>query len=121
MTTRAPRDYPRRGGVYDVNFEPVVGSEIGKRRPSIVVSNDENNRYASTITVVPVTSAPVRRLYPFQVHLPPGTGGLSRDSRAKCDQVRTVDKRRVGVFRGVVGDEYQVLLDRALRVHLGLS
>jgi len=120
-TSRIRASFPQRGEVYDVNFDPVVGSEIGKRRPSVVVSNNIGNRYSSTITVVPLTSAPARRDYPYEVRLPRGTGGLTRDSRAKCNQVRTVDKRRVALFRGMLSEEHQRALDTALKVHLDLS
>lgn len=99
----------------------MVGSEIGKRRPAVVVSNDVNNQYSNTVTVVPLTSAPARRDYPYEVRLPGGTAGLTRDSRAKCNQIRTVDKTRVLAFRGALSDEYQVQLDRAVKVHLGLA
>jgi mRNA interferase MazF len=121
MTTRTNRDFPRRGEVYDVNFEPVVGSEIGKRRPAIVVSNDLNNRFSNTVTVVPVTSAPARRDYPYEVRVPGGVAGMERDSRAKCNQIRTVDKRRVARFRGALAQDYQALLERAIKVHLAFS
>lgn len=116
----SPAKYPRRGEVYDVNFDPVVGSEIGKRRPGVIVSNDVNNRYSNTVTVVPITSAPARRHYPFEVRFDHRVAGLRPGSRAKCDQVRTVDKRRLAVVRGVLTDEYVVQLDRGLMVHLGL-
>ena len=53
--------YPRYGEVFDVNLDPVVGSEIGKRRPAVIVSNDQNNEYAATITVVPLTGRPFER------------------------------------------------------------
>ena len=109
-----------RGEVYDVAFDPVVGSEIGKRRPAVIVSNDTGNQYARTVTVVPITSATPRRNYPFEVPLPGGTAGLTRDSRAKCDQIRSVDKQRVLAFRGALPDAFQTQLERALKVHMAL-
>lgn len=116
---RESRLFPRRGEVYDVNFDPVVGSEISKLRPAVIVSNDANNRYSATVTVVPFTSATSRRDYPFEARLPAGVGGLTSDSRAKCDQVRTVDKQRVAVRRGLIPADYQKRIDEALRIHLG--
>ena len=119
MTTSAQM-FPKRGEVYDVFLDPVVGSEIGKRRPAVVVSNDVNNRYARTVTVIPITGGTPRREYPFEVRLPGGAAGLTRDSRAKCDQIRTVDKGRMTLRRGALPTDYQVLLDKAIKVHLGL-
>ncbi len=115
-----PTNFPRRGDVFDVGFDPTLGSEIGKKRPAIVVSNNINNQYANTVTVVPITSSSSRRHYPYEVALPAGAGGLDRDSRAKCDQIRTVGKRRIARRRGVLSMEYLLLLDRAIKVHLGI-
>ena len=81
--------FPRRGNVYDVDLDPVVDHEIGKRRPAIIVSNDQNNQYAETITVIPLTGQPEHKVYPFEVVIPEGVGGLTTRSRAKCNQIRT--------------------------------
>ena len=58
----------KRGEIYYADLNPVVGSEIAKRRPVLIVSNNANNRAASTVTVVPLTSQ-VSRVYPFEVLL----------------------------------------------------
>ena len=70
-----------------MDFEPVVGSEIGKTRPALLVSNNDNNRYAATVTVLPITSAPARRDYPDEVTVPQGVAGLSRNSRIKVSHI----------------------------------
>jgi mRNA interferase MazF len=54
----------KRGEIYYANLSPTVGSEIDKRRPVLVVSNDANNRAANTVTILPITSN-VTRVYPF--------------------------------------------------------
>lgn len=113
-------DFPRRGHIYDVSFDPVVGSEIGKRRPAIIVSNDLNNEHSQTVTVVPFTGQPGRRTYPFEVLIPHSIAGLTSDSRAKCDQVRTVDKSRLVVYRGALTHQYMLEVEKALKVHLNI-
>ena len=45
-----------RGDIYLAALDPVVGNEISKTRPVLVVSNNINNRYAGTVTVLPITS-----------------------------------------------------------------
>ncbi len=111
----------RRGDIHYANLNPVVGSEIAKRRPTLVVSNDENNELAQTVTVVPLTSQSGRRVYPFEVRVPQGVGGLSKDSRVKCDQIRTVDKRRLSGFIGSLEGPYMYEVGEALKRHLNLS
>jgi mRNA interferase MazF len=44
-----------RGMVIDVRLDPTEGSETGKQRPSIVVTNDEYNKRSPVIQVVPIT------------------------------------------------------------------
>jgi len=46
----------KRGEIYYANLSPTVGSEMDKRRPVLIVSNDINNRAATTVTILPITS-----------------------------------------------------------------
>jgi mRNA interferase MazF len=77
----------RRGELRVVDFDPVHGSETAKRRPALIVSNDQASQTADrlgrgVLTVVPVSSN-VDRVYPFQVLLKAGTAGLTVDSKAQ--------------------------------------
>ena len=113
--------FPRYGDIYDVNLDPVVGSETGKRRPALVVSNDTNNEYSQTVTVLPITGQPARKEYPFEVLIPENIAGLTADSRIKANQIRTVDKRRLVRFRGSLPSQYLPKVARALKIHLNLE
>lgn len=81
-----------RGEIYYANLSPVVGSEVDKRRPVLIVSNDANNRAANTVTILPITSN-VTRIYPFEVLLNPEDSGLSKLSKVQAQQVRTISKQ----------------------------
>ena len=114
----------RRGEIVLVDLEPVRGAEANKRRPAVVVSNDGANATAQrlgrgVVTVVPVTSN-VDRVYPFQVLLPAAATGLSFDSKAQAEQVRSIAVERIGAPVGTLTDQLQASLDDALRLHLGL-
>lgn len=107
-----------------VDFDPVRGAEANKRRPAVIVSNEAANSAADrlgrgVLTVVPVTSS-VDRLYPFQVLVPAGAGGLSQDSKAQAEQVRSLDVERIGARLGRLPDGLMASLDDALRLHLAL-
>jgi mRNA interferase MazF len=117
----AQSDFPQYGAIYDVDLDPVVGSETGKRRPALVVSNDVNNQYAATVTVLPITGQPAAKQYPFEVLVPAGVGGLTVDSRVKANQVRTVDKTRLVRLRGQLPAQYLPEVKKALRIHLNLT
>lgn len=113
-----------RGEVRLIDFEPVKGSEAGKRRPAVIVSNDGANTSAllagrGVITVVPVTSN-IAHVHPFQVLLEQSDTGLRVDSKAQAEQVRSVDVQRVGAVIGLVPLDVMRHVDEALRLHLGL-
>ena len=113
-----------RGEIGLVDLGPVRGSEAGKRRPAVVVSNDRANATAArlgrgVVTVVPVTSN-VARVFPFQTLLPADRTGLSADSKAQAEQIRSVAVERVGPVLGRVPLDLMSELDGALRVHLQL-
>lgn len=114
----------RRGEVRLVDLEPVRGAEADKRRPAVIVSNDAANTAAArldrgVLTVVPVTSN-IERIYPFQVFLPAGAGGLPKDSKAQAEQVRSLASERIGERLGRLPDRLLASLDDALRLHLAL-
>ena len=108
-----------RGDIVAVDLEPVRGSEIGKRRPCLVISNDTANRYAATVVVAAVTSATPTRPYPFMVQIP-STVGLPRQSWVNCSQIRTVSKDRLGRFFDTLDDATMRDVNRALMIHLEL-
>jgi mRNA interferase MazF len=114
----------QRGDVYLVDFDPTVGAETQKKRPAILVSNDAANRTAErhqrgVVTVVPVTSN-TTRVYPFQVHIPAGDGGLDRESKAQAEQIRSVDAARLNRRLGALSGTTMHRVDDAVRLHLGL-
>jgi len=107
----------QRGDVFLVNLDPVVGSEIGKTRPAIVLQNELANQTSSTVTVVPISSN-TKRVFPFQVLLAAGEGGLERESKALCEQIRTLSRRRLlqqlGSLPAERLEEIRTALDRHL-------
>lgn len=114
----------KRGEIWLVNLDPVVGSEANKTRPAIIVSNDAANSSAQAhgrgvVTVVPVTSN-VGRYRPFQVFIESGDGGLSVDSKAQAEQVRSVDYQRMVRKVGTLRVDTVRQVEKALRFHLGI-
>ncbi len=114
----------RRGEVRLVDLDPVRGSEANKRRPAVVVSNDQANAVAErlgrgVVTVVPVTSN-TARVFPFQVLLAAEDTGLHVESKAQAEQVRAVSVDRLGPALGRLPAGAMGALDEALRLHLAL-
>ncbi len=110
-----------RGDIWFASLDPTVGSEIRKRRPVVIVSNDAANRAAGIVTVVPLTSN-IERVFPFEVLLKARATGLPKDCKACAQQVRTISKQRLATSRsGVVPTAAMDALDAALRLHLALG
>ncbi|HEX9734240.1 MAG TPA: type II toxin-antitoxin system PemK/MazF family toxin [Thermoanaerobaculia bacterium] len=110
----------RRGEIYLVALDPVVGSETGKTRPALVLQNELANRSSPTVTVVPISSR-VDRVYPFQVRIRAGEGGLAQESKALCEQIRTVSRQRLGRRLGELSAERLQEIREALEHHLWLN
>ena len=113
-----------RGEIWQVDLDPVRGSEANKQRPAVIVSNDRANATAirlgrGVVTVVPVTSN-ADKVYPFQVLLSAATSGLAVDSKAQAEQVRSIATQRLLRRIGRVSPSELSDLDDALRIHLAL-
>ena len=111
----------KRGEIHFANLSPAVGSEMDKRRPVLIVSNDANNSVSSTVTILPITSN-VSRVYPFEVLLNTEDSGLSKPSKVQAQQVRTISKQRIlGDMVGCLSQDLIQLVDAVLKLHLGLE
>jgi mRNA interferase MazF len=111
----------KRGGIYVASLDPALGREISKTRPVVIVSNDKNNEFSGTVTILPLTSHNLERIYPFEVPLAKGTGNLPKDSKVKADQIRTLDKARIVKQVGDLGKAEMKKIDDAMKIHLGLT
>jgi mRNA interferase MazF len=92
--------------VFLASLDPIRGSEQAGRRPVLVISREELNQILPVVNVIPLTSrkSPERVVYPNEVLLPAGSGGLKVDSIALCYQIRTLDKGRLEQDWGELDD-----------------
>jgi len=98
-----------------VALDPVVGTEIQKARPAIIVSNDAMNQFAGRVVVVPVTSN-VEQCHPGEALVTI----KGKPARALGDQVRSIDKARLrGKLDTLVMAELRQV-EEALRITLVL-
>lgn len=92
------------------------GSEQQAGRPAIIVSNDRNNEYSSTLEVVYLTTQPKTEL-PTHIDI----RSTKKNSIALCEQVHTVSMQRVGDFVGTCSEYEMQMIDAALMISLGLD
>ena len=108
-----------RGEIYFANLDPSIGAETKKYRPVLIVSNNANNKMASTLTIIPLTSN-TSKVYPFEVFLDISQSGLNKPSKAQCHQIRTISKERITntIPAGKVKENVMHLIQNALEIHL---
>ena len=112
-----PTEY-RRGELYWANLDPSLGSAASKTRPVLIVSANTNNIGAATLTILPLSSS-THRLYDFEVYVE--HEHLSKPSKIQAQHIRTIDKRRVSDFIGLVSETDLELVEQAIRLHLALT
>ena len=110
-----------RGQICLAVLDPVVGKDFSKTRPVFIVSNDKNNEFSGTVTILPITSKKLQRIYLFEVLLPKGSGNLPKDSKVKADQIRTLDKVRLVKEIGKLDQKEMNEIEKAMKIHLGLE
>ena len=81
----------KRGMLLDVNLDPTLGSETGKIRPCIIITNDVYNQRVPVIQVVPITawSAKKAKIATNVGINPTRSHGLSKKSVADCLQTHS--------------------------------
>lgn len=114
-------DFPRRGEVHLVNFDPTISQEIKKTRPALILQNDIANRYSPVTIVAAITSQVEQPLYPTEVLIHSPEGGLTVDSVILLNQIRSIDERRLIKILGRVKPETMEYIERALLISLGIT
>ena len=107
----------RRGEIWLLDLGEPIGHEQGWQRPVLVVSSDEWNRHAETVTVLPLTRT--RHGLPTRVELEPNPhNGLTDGSYARCEDIRSVSDRRLVRRLGVSDDVVMHVIGRTIRTFL---
>ena len=106
----------KRGQVWYADLSPVVGSEQGGLRPVVIVQNDMGNKYAPTVIACPLTSQ-VKKPMPTHATL---IYGKCQGSTVLCEQVKTLDKRRLRTLICECHENELARIDRALKISLNI-
>ena len=112
---------PKRGEMYWADLDPVIGCEQGSRRPVLIIQNDIGNTYSPMTIVAAITASLSSKVYPTEVRVQAGTGGLRKASSVLLNQIESIDKRRLEEFIGRLGPEVMVKVDRGLKLSLALK
>ena len=111
----------KRGDIYYAELNPVIGSEQGGTRPVLIISNDIGNRHSPTVIV-----AAIRSRVHTKAKLPTHTAirdfeGLNKDSIILLEQIRTIDKKRLQEYIGMLSESEMARVDKALAISVSLN
>lgn len=106
----------RRGEVWWVDFEPVLGGEIRRTCPAVIVSNDTANAALKGVQVVPLTSN-TGRLYPSEATVIVD----GKPSKAMADQITTAAKERLKARLATLSRTDVLAVERVLKIQLGMG
>ncbi len=112
-----------RGDVYLVNLDPIIGKEIGKARPAVIIQNNIGNKFSPVTIIAPISSVKeITKPLPIMIFLKRDEGGLTEDSYVDCGQIRTVDRdQRLITKFGVLDKSRMYEIDKALKISLSLQ
>ena len=110
-----------RGDIFIADLDPVMGSEQGGVRPVLIVQNDRGNRFSPTVICAAMTSRLGKNDLPTHVWIAAQESGLQRDSLVLCEQIRTLEKRRLRAKAGHIQGLSLRRVNRALAAAMGIS
>ncbi len=89
----------KRGEIWLVNLDPIIGSEIRKARPCVVVSPPEMHDHLRTAIVAPMTTG--GRPAPFRI----AVRHAGKQGLILLDQIRAIDKIRLVKRAGAIAPQ----------------
>lgn len=110
----------KRGDIYYAELNPVIGSEQGGIRPVLIISNNIGNRHSPTVIVAAITSRQTKSKLPTHYYLE-GVEGLPDDSIILLEQLRTLDKKRLGERLVRLDEPYMEAINKPLLISIGVS
>ena len=112
--------FPRRGEIYLVNFDPTLGHEIQKTRPAVVVQNNISNQYSPITIVAAISSQFSDPPFPREVIVETAETGLPKRSAVIVNQIRSVDRMRLGKKIGRLSSASMQRVNESLKISLSL-
>lgn len=83
-----------RGDIVVVNLYPKKGDEVGKIRPAVIISDDDENAILDTVILMPLSTDLIDNMDPYRMRLL-AREGLKEDSDILINQIRALSKTRI--------------------------
>ena len=98
-----------RNEIWLIQLEPVVGAEIRKIGPCLVVSPDQVNKYLKTVVVIPITST----IKPYPTRINCAIEG--KNGQLAIDQIRAIDTSQLVKLLGVLQENTCIEVNALLK------
>ena len=85
----------KRGDIVTVNLNPKKGHEVGKIKPVVIVSNDDENDILDTVILMPLSTDLIDDMEPYRMRISK-RDNLMQNSDILINQIRTLSKQRIG-------------------------
>jgi len=83
-----------RGDIVIVNLYPKKGDEVGKIRPAVIISGDDENNILDTVILMPLSTDLISDMKPYRMRIS-ARENLKEDSDILINQIRTLSKVRI--------------------------
>ena len=83
-----------RGDIVIVNLYPKKGDEVGKIRPALIISGDDENAILDTVILMPLSTDRIDNMTPYRMRIV-AREGLKEDSDILINQIRALSKARI--------------------------
>jgi mRNA interferase MazF len=105
MDSKNTKIQPRQGDIWLFDPDPIKGNEIGKKiRPCLIISHNAWNKIPTgLVIIIPLSS--VKKGISTHVRIAPPDGGLTKESYALCEQIRSISRERLVKKTGSVSNE----------------
>ncbi|MDO8453349.1 MAG: type II toxin-antitoxin system PemK/MazF family toxin [Sulfurimonas sp.] len=102
-----------RGDIVTVNLNPKKGDEVGKIRPAVIISGDDENSILDTVILLPLSTDLIDNMLPYRMRIAKREN-LKEDSDILINQIRTLSKQRIGEKIAKLSDDEYDLITKSL-------
>ena len=100
----------KRGDIVTVNLNPKKGHEVGKVRPAVIISGDDENIILDTVILMPLSTDLIKDMEPYRMRIFK-RDRLQQDSDILINQIRTLSKQRIGEkIATLTNSEYDLVI-----------
>ncbi|MCX6075647.1 MAG: type II toxin-antitoxin system PemK/MazF family toxin [Campylobacterales bacterium] len=98
------------GDIVTVNLNPKKGHEVGKIRPAVIISGNDENSILDTVILMPLSTDLIDDMLPYRMRILK-RDNLTQDSDLLINQIRTLSKQRIGEkIAKLTNDEYEQII-----------